>query len=184
MKLLICLAALLPLSAIGADTKAPVAKSAAAQNLSNYTLFDNAIKFSAPAEWPVILKKTEGLPQFIAFQVKDPADQGSGEASQVSVEAKLLNDASTFQALVNAGTDKAKQTPGYDQRTEGVDATTLRYYGTNGKQRYEYRETWYLDAKIFLHVRCSRPMLEATSAAWTAAYEAGCAQVMLSIKPR
>ncbi|HEY8010521.1 MAG TPA: hypothetical protein VIE67_05930 [Rudaea sp.] len=173
------LAAMLSLSAVAADKKPA---SAAAEPGSSYSLFDNIVKFHAPADWPVILKKTEGLPQFIAFQVKDPADQGSGESSQVSVEAKLLNDSSIFQALVNAATDKAKQTPGYEQREEGVDATTLRYFGRNGKTRYEYRETWYLDSKIFIHVRCSRPVLAATTPAWTSAYEQGCAQIMRTIR--
>jgi hypothetical protein len=182
-RLLACLlSALLPFAAIGADTKA--ASAAPVQGMSSYSLFDNVVKFQAPSDWPVILKKAEGLPQFIAFQVKDPADQGSGESSQVSIEAKLLNDASTFQALVNAATDRAKQTPGFEQRSDGVDATTLRYFGLNGKTRYEYRETWYLDAKIFLHVRCSRPVLATTTPAWTAAYEQGCAQIMQTIKPR
>ncbi|MGH8122571.1 MAG: hypothetical protein ACREPT_07340, partial [Rudaea sp.] len=82
----ICLlTAFLSLAAIAADKKPA---SVAAQQGSSYSLFDNIVKFHAPADWPVILKKTEGLPQFIAFQVKDPADQGSGESSQVSVEAK------------------------------------------------------------------------------------------------
>lgn len=173
------LAAMLPLCALAADKKPA---HASVESGSSYSLFDNIVKFHAPADWPVILKKTEGLPQFIAFQVKDPADQGSGESSQVSVEAKLLNDSSIFQALVNAATDKTKKTPGYEQHEEGVDATTLRYFGLNGKTRYEYRETWYLDSKIFIHVRCSRPMLAATTPAWTAAYEQGCAQIMRTIR--
>lgn len=177
------LSALLPLAATAADKKIAPPKDAVEQGMSNYSLFDNTVKFQAPSDWPVILKKSEGLPQFIAFQVKDPADQGSGESSQVSVEAKLLNDSSTFQALVNAATDRAKQTPGYEQRTDGVDATTLRYFGLNGKARYEYRETWYLDSKIFIHVRCTRPVLAATAPAWTAAYEQGCARIMQTIKP-
>ena len=126
------------------------------------------MKFSAPSEWPVILEKTEGMPQFIAFQVKDPADQGSGESSQVSVDAKVINDSSTFQALVNAATDKAKQMPGFELRSDASEANTLHYFARNGKQRYEYRETWYLDSKIFIHVRCTRPVLAATAPAWTA----------------
>lgn len=179
-KLLVCLfTAFLPLCAAAADKKPA---SAPVEPGTGYALFDDIVKFKAPADWSVILKKTEGIPQFIVFQVKDPADQGSGASSEVSVEAKLLNDASIFQALVNAATDKAKQIPGYEQRADGVPATTLRYFGLNGKTRYEYRETWYLDAKIFIHVRCSRPVLAATMAAWTDAYEQGCAQVMRTIR--
>jgi hypothetical protein len=183
-KLLTCLIfLLLPLSAIAAPKPIGPKAPPVPTNATSYGLYQDALKFYAPSDWPVMLKKAEGVPQFIAFQVKDPADEGSGEASQVTVEAKLLNDASAFQALVNAGTDKAKQTPGFEQRSDGVDPTTLRYYGLNGKARYEYRETWYLDSKILIHVRCSRPVLAATTAAWTASYEQGCAQIMQTIKP-
>src|SRR5579883_1264106 len=167
---------------------ASIAASAAAQTPKNpepgthYALYEGAVKFSAPSDWPPIMQKTEGTPQFVAFQVRNPADQGSGEVSQASVEAKLLNDASTFPALVNAGTDKAKQMPGYEARGDSVGANALHYIALDGKQRYEYREAWYLDLKIFIHIRCARPLLTETSTAWTAAFESGCAQLMRTAK--
>ena len=149
---------------------------------TRYSLYEGAVTFSAPPNWPAIMQKTEGTPQFVAFQVKDPADQGSGEASQVSVEAKLLNDASTFPALVDAGTDKAKQTAGYEAHDD-AGANALHYVALNGKQRYEYRDAWYLESKILIHVHCARPLLAATTAEWSSAYEAGCAQITHSAKP-
>ena len=154
-----------------------------AQATNDYTLEENIIKFKAPADWAMIMHKTEGNPQFIAFQVKDPADAGTGETSQVTVETKLLDDSSNFQNLVNFGMEKAKQSPGYEQRTDGVDPNTLRYFALNGKTRYEYRETYYLLSHLFIHVKCARPMLAATTAAWTEAYEKGCGTVMQSIRP-
>ena len=150
---------------------------------TGYSLYAGMVKFSAPPNWPAIMQKTEGTPQFIAFFVKDPADPGSGEAAQVSVEAKLLNDASVFPALVNAGMNKARQSPGYEPRTEGATNNTAHYVALDGKQRYEYREAWYLNSKILIHVRCARPLLAATTAGWTASYEAGCAQVLGTAKP-
>lgn len=150
---------------------------------TQYALYEGAVKFSAPSSWPAIMQKTEGTPQFTAFLVKNPADQGSGEAGQVSVEAKLINDASTFPALVNAAVDKAKQSSGYEARQDsGADA--LHYVAIDGKQRYEYREAWYLASKIVIHVRCAQPLLAETTPDWTASYEAGCAQIMRSAKPR
>jgi hypothetical protein len=154
-----------------------------AQSPGEYALDQGFITFSAPPEWPVIMQKTEGTPQFVAFQVKDPADVGSGETSRVTVETKLLNDAGNFQAMVNRDVDKAKQLPDYAQRTDGVDSDTLRYFARNGKTRYEYRETWYLNGHLLVHVRCVRPMLAKTTAQWTAAYESGCLQIMRSLKP-
>ena len=172
-----CLLAALPLCAAVAQTHK------AAETGAHYALYEGAVKFSAPADWPAIMQKTEGTPQFVAFLIKDPADPGSGEASQVSVEAKLLNDASTFTALVTAATDKAKQTQGYEARADGTGANALHYVALNGKQRYEYREAWYLDSKILIHARCARALFPATTADWAANYEAGCAQILRSAKP-
>jgi hypothetical protein len=159
---LIAMAAAAPVPGLAADT--------------SYPLYEGLVKISAPADWPVILKKVEGIPQFIAFEVRDPAAQASGESSQISVDAKLLNDGSTTQALVNAGMDKARQSPGYEARADGN--------ALNGKQRYEYRESWAFSSRMITHVRCSRPLLPATTAAWTQAYEAGCAQIIQSAKLR
>lgn len=157
--------------------------SALAQTPGEYALDEGFIKFSAPPEWPVMMQKSEGSPQFIALQVKDPADAGTGETSRVTVETKLLNDSSNFRSTVNRDVDKAKQLPDYTQKSEGVDADTLRYFARNGKTRYEYRETWYLNGHLLVHVRCTRPLLEKTTAQWTAAYESGCKQIMTSLKP-
>ena len=157
--------------------------AAHADENGSYSLGEGFIKFNAPPAWPVIMQKTEGSPQFVAFQVKDPADADTGEATRVSVETKLLDDSSNFQAVVNVGMDKAKQMTGYEQHTEGVDASVLRYFAMNGKTRYEYRETWYLNGHIVVHARCARPMLAATTPQWTADYEKGCAEIMQSLRP-
>ncbi|MFT3791608.1 MAG: hypothetical protein QM741_11135 [Rudaea sp.] len=174
-----CLLAALPVCAALAQSGG----KAAARTGTPYALYEGAVKFAAPANWPAIMQKTEGTPQFVAFLIKDPADADSGESAQVSVEAKLLNDASAFPALVNAATDKAKQSPGFEARGE-TGANALHYVALNGKQRYEYRDAWYLASKILVHVRCARPLFPATAAEWTSAYESGCAQVLASAAAR
>jgi hypothetical protein len=160
-----------------------LAGTAFAEGSGEYSLDQGFVHFSAPPEWPVIMQKNEGNPQFIAFQVKDPADAGSGEATRVTVETKLLDDSGNFQSLVNLGLEKAKQAPGYEQRSDGVDPSVLRYFGLNGKTRYEYRETWYLSGHVMVHARCARPMLAGTTAQWTAEYEKGCGQILSTLKP-
>ena len=153
-----------------------------AQTPGEFSLNEGIVKFTAPPAWPVIMQKTEGNPQAVAFQVKDPADDGTGEATRVTVSTKLLDDTSNFQALVNADVDKGKQMPDYEKR-DSNDATVLRFVARNGKARYEYRDTWYLNGHVMVHVRCVRPLLEKTTAQWTADYEKGCAQIMTSAKP-
>lgn len=159
------------------------ASAAPPQASGDYALNDSIVAFKAPPDWPVIMQKTEGNPQFMAFQVKDPADTDTGEATRITVETKLLDDSGNFQAQVNGGLERIKQSPGYEQRSDGVDASVLRYFALNGKTRYEYRETWYLNGHLIVHVRCARPMLPATTSEWTANYERGCALIMQSLKP-
>jgi len=156
---------------------------ASAEGKSDYTLYEHIVKFKAPADWSVIMENKDGKPQFIAFQVKDPADPKSEELAQVTINAKLLHDSTFFQQQVDAATDKAKQLPGFEPVSEGVDASVFRYFAMNGKTRYEYRETFYLMSHLLLHVRCLRPMLAATTPAWTDAYNKNCAEIMASLKP-
>jgi hypothetical protein len=151
---------------------------------ADYSIYENIIKFKTPADWNVIMEKKEGNPQFMAFQIRDPADPASNEISQVTINARLMHDSSFFQQQVDAATDKDKQLPGFEQVTEGVDPTVMRYFAMNGKTRYEYRETFYLVSHLFLHIRCARPMLAATTQAWTDAYNKGCGDLMASLKPR
>jgi hypothetical protein len=149
---------------------------------SDYALFENIIKFAVPSDWPVLMEKKDGNPQFIAFQVKDPADPESNEITQVTVNAKLMHDSTFFQQQVDAATDKARQLPGFEV-AKASDPNVFRYYAMNGKTRYEYRETFYLVSHLLLHVRCMRPMLDATTQAWTDAYDKACADLMTSLKP-
>ena len=156
------------------------ARSAAA---ADYSLFENIVKFNVPSDWPVLMEKKDGNPQFMAFQVRDPADPESNEITQVTVNAKLMHDSSFFQQQVDAATDKAKQLPGFEV-AKAADPNVFRYYAMNGKTRYEYRETFYLVSHLLLHVRCMRPMLAETTQAWSDAYDKACADLMQSLKPR
>lgn len=149
---------------------------------ADYSLFENIVKFSAPSDWPVLMEKKNGNPQFIAFQIKDPADPENNDIAQVTVNAKLMHDSSFFQQQVDAATDKAHQLPGFEL-AKASDPNVFRYYAINGKTRYEYRETFYLVSHLLLHVRCVRPMLAATTQAWSDQYDKDCADIMQSLKP-
>jgi hypothetical protein len=159
------------------------AATAGAADTADYTFYEHLVKFKAPTDWTVIMEKRSGNPQFMAFMVPDPADQEKNEIAQVTVSAKLMHDSSFFQQQVDLATDKAKQLPGYEV-AEGSDPTVLRYYAVNGNTRYEYRETFYLVTHLFLHIRCSRPLLKDTTQDWTDAYNKGCADIMAALKPR
>lgn len=148
---------------------------------ADYTLNDGAIAFSAPADWPVIMQMSEGSPQVLAFQVKDPADSGTGEATRVSVTTRKLDDAQAFQAFVGQALDKARQTPGYESEA-GADGSSLRYSGLNQKTRYKYRESYFYKNGIAVQLRCVHPVLKGTAPAWIAAFDQGCDQIAASLQ--
>lgn len=148
---------------------------------ADYSLNDGAIVFSAPSDWPVIMQMSEGNPQVVAFQVKDPADAGTGESTRVTVTTRKLDDAQAFQTFVNQSLDKARQTPGYESETGG-DGSSLRYSGLNQKARYKYRESYFYKNGIAVQLRCVHPVLKATSPAWIAAFDQGCDQIAASLQ--
>ncbi len=172
-----------PLSTLLANALAALLLSglSAVAGAADYTLNDGAIAFSAPSDWPVIMQMSEGSPQVLAFQVKDPADTGTGEATRVTVTTRKLDDAQAFQTFVNQALDKARQTPGFE-REAGTDASSLRYSGLNQKTPYKYRESYFYKNGIAVQLRCVHPVLKATAPAWTAAFDQGCDQIAASLQ--
>ncbi|UXI66993.1 hypothetical protein [Tahibacter amnicola] len=147
----------------------------------NFALNGGLINFTAPSEWPVIMQMSEGNPQVIAFQVKDPADTGTGEASRVSVTTRKIDDAQAFQQFVNTSLEKARQTPGYEHQTKS-DSNTLRYTGLNAKTKYAYRENYFYKNGVAVQLRCVHPLLKETTSAWLNAFEQGCDQIATSLQ--
>ncbi|MEO8672032.1 MAG: hypothetical protein ABI411_12015 [Tahibacter sp.] len=157
-----------------------LAGSVIAQQAGNFTLNEGSVHFSAPTEWSVIMQMTEGSRQVIAFQVKDPADTGSGEASRVSVTTRKLEDAKAFQDFVGTSMDKARQTPSYAEAAGG-DSANLRYSGMNAKTKYLYRESYYYQNGIGIQLRCVHPVLKGTTQSWVSAFDQGCEQIAASL---
>ena len=153
-----------------------------AQTATDYSLNDGAIRFKVPSDWSMILQKTEGSPQAIAFQVKDPADQGTDTATRVTVDTRKFSDAGAFASFVASGMAKAKQINSYAEEVGSNDATHLRYTGMDAGTRYQYRDMYLYRESLGIHVRCVRPLLPATSSAWTKAYEQGCDLLMSSVQ--
>ncbi len=154
---------------------------AAGAQAADFDLNSGAVHFSAPSEWPVIMQMTEGNPQVVAFQVKDPAAEGTEESSRVSVTSRKLADSQAFQSMVNGALEKAKQQTGYEQDKDASDTSSLRYYGTEGKARYHYREQFWFKNGIGVALRCARPVLDKTSKTWVANFEAGCDAISASL---
>lgn len=148
-----------------------------------YSLNDGAVRFKVPSGWTAMMQKTDGNPQAIAFQVPDPAAQGSDDATSVTVKTRHLANDSQFGVIVREQIDHARQQPGYEADATGTDASTHRYHVVRGQTKYAVRDSFREVGGVAVEVRCQRPLLDATPAAWSAQFDADCSAVVASLAP-
>lgn len=169
MKLLPCLALL-------------IASSAFAQGKTDYTLNDGKVHFRVPPSWTAIMEKADGNPQAVAFQVPDESAQGSDDSANVTVKTRVLGGSAEFTGAVQEELDRAKAQAGYEKDASNKDESFLQYFVQRGQTRYVVRDSFALIGNIVAHVRCQRPLLEKTPAAWTAQFDTACNSVTASLK--
>ena len=160
---------------------AAAASCAFAQDSSDHSLNDGAVHFRAPATWSAVMEKKEGNPQAIAFQVPDPSAQGSEDSATVTVKTRQLADASAFAATVQEEFERAKAQPGFEIDAANTNAAVKQYFVTRGKTRYLVRDAARLAGNIAVEVRCQRPLLAATPAAWNTQFDRDCDAVVASL---
>ena len=159
------------------------ATGASAQNASDYALNDGAVHFHVPASWSAVMEKKEGNPQAVAFQVPDPSAQGSDDSATVTVKTRQLADPSAFAATVQEEFERAKAQPGFEVDPANKNAAVRQYFVTRGKTRYLVRDGAQLAGNVAVEVRCQRPLLAATPAAWNAQFDRDCDAVVASLGP-
>ena len=72
---------------------------AAATDMVDFTIV-NRVQFSVPADWPVIANKSTNEKTVFAFQIPNPADEGTSDSSNLSIIAtdlKTTQDRDAFQ---------------------------------------------------------------------------------------
>ena len=156
--------------------------SAHAQDRTNFNLNDGKVAFSVPAGWSAIMEKSDGNPQSITFQIADAAAEGSDDMASVTVKTRQLKTAADFAEATQNEMQLSKAQTGYEAALDGSNAGIHHYFVMRGKTRYEIRDRFSLMQNIAVQVRCQRPLLQATSKAWSNAFDAGCDSVASSLK--
>lgn len=158
------------------------ATTAHAQGKTDYTLNGDQVRFHVPAGWTAIMEKSEGNPQAVAFQVPDETAQGSEDSANVTVKTRQLKDASEFTGTVQEEFERSKAQGGYEADPANKDASVHQYFVVRGKTKYLVRDTFQLSGNIAVEVRCQRPLLASTPAAWNAQFDNACGAVAASLK--
>jgi hypothetical protein len=128
------------------------------------------------------MEKSDGDPQAIAFQVPDAAAQGSEDSATVTVKTRQLHGSATFTGVVQDEFEHARTQAGYANDPAGTDTSAHQYFVVRGKTRYLVRDSFVLSGDVVAHVRCQRPLLDKTPAAWNTRFDAACDSVVASLK--
>lgn len=159
-----------------------VAGSAAAQSTSSFNLNDGKIQFSVPQGWSAIIEKSDGNPQAIIFQVTDPATAGTDDAATVTVKTRQLKSPEGFAAATADEMALSRAQSGYEIALDGSETGAHHYFVMRGKTRYSIHDRFSLVGNIAVQVRCQRPLLDATTKAWSASFDSDCKNVAASVK--
>ncbi|MCE5232656.1 MAG: hypothetical protein ABFC67_01340 [Mizugakiibacter sp.] len=148
----------------------------------DYALADGGVRFSAPSDWNAIMEKTEGDPQFIAFQVRDPSPSAADSLARVTVSARRIANDDAFAQYVRDQLAHAKGLSGYQPAAGAPAANRSDYSATESKVRYSYSERYYHKGMLAVQLRCVRPAASQAGPAWAAAFDRGCDDVAVSLQ--
>lgn len=153
-----------------------------AQDKTDYALNDGQVHFRVPPDWSAVMEKTEGDPQAIAFQVPDETAKGSEDSATVVVKTRRLRGAAAFAGFVQDEHARAESQGGYEKDSSNKIASVHQYFVQRAKTRYLVRDSYYLSGETAVEVRCQRPLIEKTPAAWNTQFDNACDGVVASLK--
>jgi hypothetical protein len=159
-----------------------VASLAFAQAKTDYALNGDQVKFKVPPDWTAIMEKADGDPQAVIFTVPDASAQGSEDTASVTVKTRVLKDGVDFNSFVQDEFERSKGQSGYEADTSNKDSSIHRYFVQRNKTRYLVRDHYQQNGTVAVEVRCQRPLIDGTPADWSAKFDAGCANVIASMK--
>ncbi|HET7611177.1 MAG TPA: hypothetical protein VFK29_05255 [Rhodanobacteraceae bacterium] len=145
---------------------------------ADYSLAGGAVKFSAPDAWPVLMEKQDGERQFVALQVKDPANANA--LARITVTTERVDGLQGFQSFLSAGTGRARKLPGYAAVNMPGSTSSLRYTAIENHEKNAYTEHYAYRSNLAIQVRCIRP--EDAPVDWRNTFDAGCQSIVTAVE--
>lgn len=142
----------------------------------DYSLANGSVHFDAPDAWPAIMEKTNGNPQFYAFQIRNP--DASGTLTRITVTTRELQSPSDFDAFVQQELARARQSAGFSEAAGALAGEhTLHYHFDEDKHSQIVRLHLIQHGTHAVVLRCQRPRDAKASRQWLADYRKGCADL-------
>ncbi len=142
----------------------------------NYSLADGTVSFDAPDSWPAIMEKTNGDPQFYAFQIRNPRSPET--LTRITVTTHEMREVTDFDAFVKQTITKARSSSGFSELPgkPGTD-NSLHYQFDQDGQPQSVRLSLFQHGHQAIVLRCQHPQKAKATRQWLADYHAGCEQL-------
>lgn len=138
-----------------------------------YALADGKISFNAPDAWPAMMEKTNGDPQFYAFQIRNP--RSTDTLTRITVTTHKLGSVTDFDAYVQQAMAKARRSAGFSEAPGELSSDHHLHYNFD-----EDGHPQIVRMHVFQHglhaivLRCQRPRDAKASREWLSDYREGC----------
>lgn len=138
-----------------------------------YTLANGKVAFFAPDAWPAMMEKTNGDPQFYAFQIRNP--RSTDTLTRITVTTHELDSVTAFEAYMQQAMAKARRSAGFSEAAGKLSSDHNLYYDFN-----EDGHPQVVRMHVFQHglhaivLRCQRPKNAKASSQWLTDYRKGC----------
>jgi hypothetical protein len=141
-------------------------------NAAEHTIYiqNGQVSIKSPASWVIIAHKPAGSPSdVVAFQILNPADDGTDDSTNLAVTAFDVRDTEAMLKFTQPLLAPKKGEPAPKEVGKWVMLTQT---DKQGATEYEIRDCYQTMGSFGLHVRLAFPKLPKTTKEWSAKLEA------------
>jgi hypothetical protein len=138
------------------------------------------VRFTVPGNWKVISSKSDSIVTVFAFQIPNPADDGTPDSTNLAFIASDLKDSvarSTFEKKASGREPNARER----KLVEKWACTS--FSGKQGTTTYEAWDCYRIVAECGVHVRLAWPHLPKNPADYDKSMQAALKDVLESVAP-
>ncbi len=155
--------------------------SQASESVNVIHLQHGSVTVRSPESWVIIKHQVGSTSDLIAFQILDPADEGTDDSTNVSVIAfdlRVVNTALKFtQSVLEHGKLKHPE-------KENGKWLIYTWHSKQEETNYEIRDCYLTSNQYGIYVRLAFPKLEKTTKEWSTKLEVDFKQLLDTLEVR
>jgi len=138
------------------------------------------VRFTVPGNWKVISSKSDPAITVFAFQIPNPADEGTPDSTNLAFIASYLKDSAARSAFEKKASTRE---PNAQERKLVEKWACTNFSGKQGATTYEAWDCYRIAAECGVHVRIAWPHLPKNPPDYDKSMEEALEEVLKSVEP-